>query len=869
MKKTTLFLILAFALCILLQGQNRPASPLITIEEASIELGDLLEEITRQSRAGFIYNSKVLDPQRVISFSIKNATLEQTLDLLAKKIDVKYTIIDGEVVLNFADKPKPVKEPLVTLTGFLADQSSGDNIISATVYAKGTSFGTFTNEFGYYSLTLKVGKYTLVYSHVSYEKKEIEIEVTKPIRRNISLPPKSFDLPEIVIGPPLDDILNKKQLGEMVLSPDDLNRMPEFAGEPGLVNGLQSLPGIKTHSDGSAYFYSRGGERDQNMIFIDDAPIFNPSHLFGFYSMFVPDFTKNITVYKSDMPANVGDRLSSIISIRTKDGNLNKPEFNGALNPFVGRLSLEMPLIKDKSSFFVNFRRSNFGWMYKWYNRNADIKFSDFHFKWNGKINENNRLYFTAIRSVDLLQTTNQGVRTGITWGNIAGTIRWNHIFNPRLFSNTTIYMGAFENRLFLTPNLWKSGIGVLSFKTDFTHFGKNINQSRFGLEVQAYFNDPGSVSVDSTFGVLPSLSPNYARKTVLYYQGERNIRKKWKVNVGFRLINWANLGPTGYYTFDENHQVSDTLYAGSGPYNSYFQIDPRMSLQYRLTESSQLKLGFGRYHQFLQMISNSISPFTTLELWLPANPNILPQNSLQWSLGYLKYFEEAKMEISAAAYHKSMNNQIDYQGHALTYLNPLLEGEMRFGSTRAYGMEFLLKKDLGRLNGWIAYNWSRVFRQTKGLNNGETYLAFQDRPHDLSISLHYTGKKRVVYAAYWTSYSGSTFSSPTSWLEFNDQRVPVFAERNNDRLPAYHRLDFSVRWQLNKNPESKFKHSLTFSMNNVLGHKNVFAIRFNRMPGISVPIVVKANVLNEERLQSSQVYLVRFFPSLTYRFKL
>ncbi|MCB0853551.1 MAG: TonB-dependent receptor, partial [Bacteroidetes bacterium] len=405
-----------------------------------------------------------------------------------------------------------------------------------------------------------------------------------------------------------------------------------------------------------------------------------------------------------------------------------------------------------------------------------------------------------------------------------ASTFRWNHIYNPKLFSNTTIYTGTYGNRLFLTPNYWKSGIGLLGFKMDFTHFSSEKVQSKFGMEVLGYFNDPGTISLDTSIAILPSLKPNYARKTVLYYQGEWAIRERLKLTAGVRVINWANLGPATYYRFDQQHQVKDTVSHGAGIYHFYFHADPRLSLQYRLDESSQLKVSFGRYHQYLQMISNSVSPFTPLEVWLPASPNVEPQVSLQWSLGYLKFFEQAKMEISAAVYHKKMDNQIDYDGHAQTYVNPLLEGELRFGTTRASGFEFLLKKDFGRLNGWMAYNYSRVFRQTEGLNDGKVYRAFQDRPHDFSLFLNYQPKKRVLYSAYWTSYSGSTFTSPIGFLDFNNQTVPVFGERNNDRLPAYHRLDLSVQFNLNKDETQRYQHNLTLSVNNFLAHKNVFA---------------------------------------------
>jgi hypothetical protein len=871
LKKTNILFFLTLLFWVGMGVNQASAQSSITIKESKITVKNLLREITRQSQADFTFNPKAVDLDREISFSVEKASLTQTLDKLTKKLQLSYRLIGGQIILKASDEPNPPPPPVETinLSGFVSDQSSGENMIGSTVFVKGTSIGTFTNEFGYYVLSLKPGSYTIIYSHLGYQRIALNVTILKNTRKDIALSPTSFELPAVVIGPSMDDILNKRQLGQMELSPTDLSRLPEFAGEPGIVNGMQSLPGIKTHGDGSAYFYTRGGERDQNIIFIDDAPIFNPSHMFGFYSIFVPDFAKSVRVYKSDMPAMMGDRLSSIISIRTRDGNLNKFQLSGAVNPFVNRLSFETPIRKEKSSAFVSLRRSNFDWIYRRQSPGLDINFSDFHFKWNRKINENNRLFFTTIWSQDLLQNVAGGTRTGITWANFAATLRWNRIHNPKLFSNTIIYTGTYGNRLFLTPNFWKSGIGLLSIKTDFTHFSSEKVQSKFGFEIQGYFNDPGTISLDTTIAILPSLKPNYARKTVLYYQGDWTIKERLKLKAGVRLVNWSNLGPATYYRFTSQYQVRDTVDAGEGIYNSYFNADPRVSLQYRLDPSSQIKVSYGRYHQYLQMISNSISPFTPLEVWLPASPNIKPQVSQQWSVSYLKFFEESKTEISAAIYHKKMKNQIDYEGHAQTYVNPLIEGELRFGTTTAYGLEILLKKDLGKLSGWMAYNYSRVFRQTQDLNGGEIYPAFQDRPHDFSLLLNYQAKKRVLYSAYWTSYSGSPFTSPTGFLNFNNQTVPVFGERNNDRLPAYHRLDLSAQFRLNKNEEQRYKHNLTVSVNNFLAHKNVFALKFNRIQGIDLRPSVPSNFFSEENLRTTEVFLIRFFPSVTYRFSL
>lgn len=871
MQRIILFLFLVLLFGSSLFSQKNSTSSLITIEESRISVGELLREITRQSGMNFSFNSRLLDKEEYLSFFVKEAKIEDCLDELSEKLNIRYLLVEGQIVLTAPRKQKK-KEPLIVLSGFLSDRSSGESLIGAVVHAIGTSFGTFTNEFGYYALALKPGKYRIAYSHIGYKKSEQEINLQEAKRSNIAMPPVSFDLSEILIGPPMSDILNKKQLDVMEMTADDLNNMPEFVGESGLVKGLQTLPGLTTDGDGSAYFYARGGERDQNLVIIDDAPVYNPSHLFGFYSMVMPDFVKSIQVYKGDMPANMGDRLSSIVSIRTQDGNLNKWQLTGAINPFVSRFSLDIPIQKKKSSLFISSRQSNFDWLYRKNSPQLEVNFKDFHLKWNQKINKNNRIYLTTISGSDILRNFSPelGTQVGIRRNNFSATLRWNHLFNPKLFLNTIIYTGSYGNRLLFQPNFWKSELGMLGLKTDFTHYANPGFQSKFGLEVQGYFTNPGSLSVDSSLSLLPSLRPNYSRKTVLYYQGEWEWNDKLRLRAGVRLINWARLGPDIYYNYDLNYQISDTLEVGSGIYNRFINADPRISLQYQIGKSSQIKLSYGIYHQYLQLISNSRSPYTPLEVWIPSGPNVWPQSSKQWSLGYLNYFEKAQMEISLAAYHKNQDGQIDYVNHANTYQNPLIEGELRFGTSRSYGIEFLLKKNFGPISGWMAYTYARTFRKTSSLNDGKEYPAFQDRPHEFSLFLNYPISRRALATVYWTSYSGSTFSSPSSFLNFNGQTVPIFSERNNDRLPAYHRMDISVKFILNKRETAKYQHSLNFSIHNFLARKNVYAVKFNKIVDGSRPPVVQNDFLSEHTLSPSQVYsLGRFFPSLSYRFNL
>jgi hypothetical protein len=461
------------------------------------------------------------------------------------------------------------------------------------------------------------------------------------------------------------------------------------------------------------------------------------------------------------------------------------------------------------------------------------------------------------------------GELSNIKTGNFAATLRWNRTLGAKLFTNTTLYTGNYSYVSRFTPNVWSSALGTLSLKSDFTHFASAAYQAKFGVEVQGYFNSPGGITRDSTNTLLPEVTRNYHRKLVVYYQGQFDLSNKFRINAGLRAINWENTGPMTYHTFDKDYQLDETIVAPEGTYNSYFNLDPRLSLQYKLTSSSQLKLSYGIYHQYLQLISNSISPFTAMEVWLTASPHIKPQSSTQWALNYVKKFQKSNLEFSAAAYYKSSKNQIDFKGHSTIYLNPLLEGELRFGTARSYGLEFLLKKEVGKFKTSLAYTYSRVTKVTDQINEGKRYRAFQDRPHDLSLVLQYDVSTRFFCSAYWTSYSGSTFTSPVGFYTFNGKDVPIYGERNNDRLPTYHRLDVSCNFRLNKSTSNRFQHSLSLSIYNVIGRRNVYTYKFNKLYSDELYPDVPINTLSNNPVSASQLELAQFFPSLTYKFSL
>ncbi len=844
----------------------------ITIREASITVGQVLEEITSQTGVNFSYSTHAIDVHQTISFYIRRVSLQEAMETLATKIPIEFTWIEGQMVLNRRfeiEQEEPIEELSYTISGFLKDETSGETLIGASIYVPGTTQGTVTNGFGFYSLHLPKGKYDLEYSYVGFETQKVSVDLKTDKKQNMTLGYTKLELPSVIVKKSaLLEYLNGNQMSTIGLKPVNLENLPEFAGEVGLIKGLQTLPGIKAHSDGSAFFFVRGGERDQNLIILDDAPIYNPSHLFGFYSVIIPDFTRDMKIFKSDVPVNMGDRLSSIVDIRTKDGNLNKVEFNGLFNPFLSRYSIEGPITKGKSSFFASYRHSRFRWIYRNAAPNLRLRFSDFNFKWNRRLNDKNRLFFTLFFGND--QVSNKaGIFTlgGIGWSNFTSTLRWNKVYNDKWFSNTVLYTGAYNYRLFAGNNQWRSVVGNLSLKSDYTYYQSPKANYNFGLELHSYYFDPGSIDFDTLTQYFPAIQQTSSRKSVLYAGANYKLSDRWMFKAGIRMPVWKNFGPVEYFSFDENFNVSDTIQISEAkPYNTYRNFDPRLSLKYSIDSTSSLKLSYGIYHQYMQLISNTTNPFTSLEVWLPASTNIKPQKAHQVALGYRKYFEKPKLEFTAETYYKYMTNQIDYIPHAHTLLNPLIEGELRFGTIKAYGIEFLLKRDIGRLNGWVGYTWSRSLRQTPEVNGGRQYPAFQDRPHDFSIFLNYQLKPRVYFSANWIYTTGSAISTPTGFYTFNDQTIPVYDEKNNDRLPDYHRLDIAFKFIFTK-PEKRFKHSLTFSLYNTFAHKNPIAINFNKILDNNDSPIVRANVWGEDTYIATQSELVRIMPSLTYKF--
>ena len=840
----------------------------LRIEEQPLER--VLSEITQQTGVNFSYGSRNIKADRVISFQETNTTLGEVLDIISDKLDLDYKVVKGQIILKPGKHTPDEKKKKFTISGHIRDEQTGETLPGATVLEPESGKGTISNNYGFYSFTLPEGTYGLQYSFVGFKEIEFEIELTKDRKRDVEMELNAEILGEVTVtsNEKLEEI-EKSQMSRIRINPPSLNTLPEFAGEVGLIKSLQTFPGIKTHSDGSAFFFVRGGNKDQNLILIDEAPVYNPAHLFGYYSVIIPDIARGISIYKADMPVEKGDRLSSVIDVQTKDGNMKKFGLSGILNPLIYRFAVEGPIAKEKASFFTSFRHSNFRWLYSLATDDASLYLYDLNAKLNWRINKNNRLYYSFFYGKDNFTNKNLTDQGGIRWYNFTSTLRWNHIYNKRLFSNLTVYGSTYNYNLLAPNTIWESEITNFSFSYDFTFFKKPETTLKFGFSQTFHEFNPGNLEGGEENPFVPKISSGRAAKTALYFSREHAINDRWSWKFGFRLPVWSNTGPAIVYQFDTSYRVTDTLVFQEGEaIKSYINLDPRFSIKYRFAQNASLKLSYGIYHQYLHLISNSISPFTSFEIWMPSGENIKPQRANQLALGITQFIEKSSLEFTTEFYYKKLHHQIDYEPHANLLLNPLLEGELRFGEGRSYGWEFSFRRTRGRLTGWISYTLSRTLKKIGEVNDGKEFPAYYDRPHDFSIFLSYHLSKRVNVSANWTYYTGSAITTPIGFYEYNGSTVPLYGEKNNDRLPDYHRLDVALAWMLNK-PGKSFQHSLNFAIYNLYNRHNPVSINFNKVETKEGKFVVPANLYGTSEIMTTQKYLLGIMPSITYKFKL
>ena len=759
-----------------------------------------------------------------------------------------------------------------TISGTVTDEN-GELLIGVNVYNSVKDAGTVTNEYGFYSLTLPEGPHEIVFSSIGYDIYKKELQLSDDLRLNARLATEITQLDEVTItARKPDQNITDAAMGVVQIQAKTIKKIPVLMGETDVIKAIQLLPGVQTSVEGSSGFYVRGGNADQNLVLLDEATVYNPAHLFGFFSVFNGDALKNVELYKGNIPAEYGGRLSSVLDVRMKEGNNQKFSGEGGVGLISSRLTLEGPIVKNKLSYIVSGRRTYFDLFLPFATdslaRKSTVYFYDLNTKINWIIGENDRVYLSGYFGRDVNKF---GDMFQMDYGNATGTVRWNHVYNGKMFSNLTLLYSDFSYDLGVPQGSsgfkWISHIIDYSLRADYTYYINPDNTLNFGVQSIYHTLKPGiSESTEGSF-INNLRYPNaYGIETSAFISDELTIGSRFGFEAGLRYTLFQNIGKATIYHYDENHDVTDTTYYKSGKiFNSYSGLEPRLGVRFSLNSNSSIKAGYNHMYQYMHLASNSTATFP-LDLWFMCSPNVKPQKVDQVSLGYFRNFRNNVFETSIEAYYKKYDNIIDYKDHAFLVPNPRLEGELRIGEAEAYGLEFMVKKASGKLNGWISYTYSRVMREVPEINLGKKYPAPYDKPHNISVVLSYELNKIINLSANWVYSSPIPVTVPIGGYYYGGLWIPEYSERGGVRIPgtSYHRLDVSATFNfrlfgLNSN--------LNVSFYNMYNRHNAFAVYFRdrslrRDPNSGG----KENI--PDGVDVIKLYLFPIVPSLSYNIK-
>ena len=771
---------------------------------------------------------------------------------------LKITLI---YILTFFIFIGVVAQEKFTLNGYIKDASTGEDLIGATVFVEGLSnTGTTTNSYGYYSISLDAANYKIRFQFIGYESQIVSINLFESTKLDIELMEQSIQLGNILVkAERADKNVTSVEMGNVKMTPKQIENIPVLFGERDILKTIQLTPGVKSAGEGNSGFYVRGGGIDQNLILLDEAPVYNASHLLGFFSVFNSEAIKNANLMKGSIPAEFGGRASSVFDIKMKEGNLKEYGVTGNVGFISSNLAVEGPIVKEKGSFIVSARRT-YADMFLVFSKKEDLKnthlyFYDLNLKTNYKINDNNRVYLSGYFGRDNFGFSDQ---FGFDWGSVTGTLRWNHNFSNKLFSNTSLIFSNYSydiNILAEADITISSEIEDVNLKQDFTFYANAQNTIKFGGNVIYHDILPGEIAVSEGFGFESSeITKRKAIEWAAYVSNSQSVSERFKLYYGLRLALFTNIGPGDYYEFGEDGELVETIEKENFEFvNTQGGVEPRIALNYIINRKSSIKTSYNRIYQFLHLLSNSTTT-TPTDLWLPSSNNVKPQISDQISLGYFRNFKDNEYETSLEVYYKDLKNQIDYKNGAELVYNSTVESELVFGRGWAYGAELLLKRNFGRLNGWLSYTWSKTMRQFNEINFGNPYPARQDRTHDVSVVGMYDLTKKLKLSATWVYYTGNAVTFPSGKYEIDGQIVGYYTERNGYRMPNYHRMDLGLTWQRKKT--DKFESSWNFSVYNAYARENAYFIDFQQ------------NEDNPEITEAVQFAIFKAIPSVSYKFK-
>ena len=783
------------------------------------------------------------------------------------------------VLLSF----KSFSQERFTLNGYITDSESGESLIGATVFINEINSGTVTNPYGFYSITLDEGNYNIDFRYIGYTTISREINLSSNTKIDIELASSDIQLESVVVSDVAEDYnISSIEMSTSKLDMSKVTEIPTFLGENDIIKAIQLLPGVSSVGEGASGFNVRGGSVGQNLVLLDEAPVYNSSHLLGFLSVFNPDAVKDLKLYKGGIPSRYGGRISSILDIRMKDGNKKKVQLSGGIGTIFSRLTLESPIVKDKSSFILALRRSYADVLAKPFLKNSNffddgaaLNFYDITAKSNFELNENNTLYISSYVGRDVFKFD---ARQGFNWGNRTGTVRWNHLFNDRLFSNFTAIYSNYDYQLAFGSDdrnkfEWDSNVETYNFKPEFTYFVNTNNELSIGAELINYrFEPANAIGVSDGEITDITLPDKYAFEGALYVGNEQKI-SSLTLSYGLRYSLYSYYGPGDRYEFgepifsgDRRPLISVSKVEGRESIKNYSSLEPRLSINILLGKSSSVKASYNRMTQYIHLLSNTAAS-SSLDVWTPSTNNIKPEIADAYVIGYFKNFKNNTYEASIELYYKDLQNQIDYIDGADLLINKYLEGDLLTGIGRAYGLEFLFKKNRGRFNGWLSYTIGRSELKIDGINKFQWYPTRYDQTHNFKITSTYKISDRVQFSGNFVYLTGTPVTFPSSKFVIQGFVIPHNASnsRHQFRIPDYHRLDFSVtikgRDEKKNGKARKNDSELIIGVYNVYNRRNPFSIYFSQGDGMVTDSYVPGEVTRLSIIGS-------FVPSITYNFK-
>lgn len=781
---------------------------------------------------------------------------------------IRFLTVLTFVLLSFTAR----SQQKVTINGYVKDAANGEELIGVAVYIPQLKAGTITNAYGFYAITVPPGSYEVVFSYLGYTTYTYKGELTANVTQNIAMETEAKVIDEIVITEKrVDENVYDVQMSRNTVDIGRIKKLPALFGEVDIIKNIQMLPGVVSAGEGTSAFFVRGGSADQNLILIDEAPVYDPSHLFGLFSVFNADVIKDSDLYKGGIPPRFGGRLSSILDVRTKDGNNKDFGITGGIGTLATRVAVEGPLKKEKSSFILSGRRSYADVFMKAAGEKTDVFFYDINGKVNWRQSNKNRFFVAMYAGRDVFKLDDE---FGFGWGNMTATFRWNHLFNDKLFSNISVIGSNFDYKLEVEDEVqgfkWTSNLQELSVKADLSYAINTNNELSFGYHLTGRRFSPGEIGPNTAGSMFTALKQQhmYALDHALYVGNQQKVNDQISLDYGVRLSFFQNVGKGYVYKYEDPHdpigknRTDTAYYDGWETIKSYLNLEPRVGVRYMFKDGQSIKLSYNRMVQNTHLVSASTVP-VPFNTWTPSNYYMKPQIADQFAVGYFRNFKENMFEASTEVFYKDINNITDFADNADLFFNEDLSTEYRQGDSWAYGAEFMINKTSGRLTGMLSYTLSKVERKIPEVNGGKTFDANYDRRNSLNIQAAYDLNPKWTFGASFTYNTGRPITLGSGKWQYGDYNPDIITERNGYRLPDFHRLDISATLTPKKNINRRWKGQWIFAIYNVYNRQNPFTIYTRTKQDKD------GNILGDGRQKEARmIYLFPILPSVTYNFK-